>query len=421
MNPESPFFAAVSTRRWFARHWQIRTVAIAARLFLLMVDAAAAVVTSALLATESMSVAEWLRFAALALLALGYAAAGARIERFKRYLSPGGDKVVANQVSVWAFAAVLTVPAGWAAVLIAVLYLQNLVLRCRDRTGVPYRVVFAGATVILSAEAASTVLAAAGKPQAMQGGLLASAAVIGALLMFTLVNFAVLFAGMWLTRRPPTFRALLPDSDTFGYEVATLVLGIATAELLIHTPVLTPVAVILAAYLHRSSLVNALHRTAETDPKTALPNLAAWTEHAHRVLSRAHRDRRPVTVLFCDLDEFKKVNDTYGHLTGDHVLTAVAGCLRRELRGHDNIGRFGGDEFVVILDALGRAEAELVAHRLRNAVGALSFDHGLHVTMSVGIAHHHPGSAPELQELLSRADSGLLAAKTDRSNHARAD
>ncbi len=420
MGADSRFPAAISTHSWSPRRWRLRTVPTTARWFLLLVDVVALVLTSALLVTERMSTADWLRFAALAAVALGYAEAGARIERLKRYLSPGGDRVVSNQVSVWAFAAVLTVPAGWAAVLIAVLYLQSLVRRSRDRTGVAYRVVFAGATVMLSAEAASGSLTVAGAGDVLRGGLLAPAAVIGALLVFTLVNFGVLITGMWVTRRPPTVRGLLPDIDAFGYEVATLTLGIVTAEFLLHTPALTPAAVILAAYLHRSSLVNSLHRAAAIDPKTALPNLTAWTEHAQGVLSRAHRRNEPVTVLFCDLDHFKKVNDTYGHLTGDRVLAAVAQCLRQQLRGHDDIGRFGGEEFVVVLDTIDQGEAELVATRLRIAVSALTFDHGLHITMSVGIAHHHPGGEPELQELLTRADAGLRAAKANGRNQVRA-
>ncbi len=419
MGPDSRFPTASSTHSWSPRRWRLRTVPNSARYFLLSVDVVALVVTSWLLVTERMSTADWLRFAVLAAVAVGYGEASARIERLKRYLSPGGDRVVSNQVSVWAFAAVLTVPAGWAAVLIAVLYVVSLARRCRDKTGVAYRVVFAGATVMLSAEAASAALTVAGAGDVLRGGLLAPAAVVGALLVFTAANFGILMTGMWLTRRPPQLRGLLPDVDTFGYEVATLTLGIATAEFLIHTPALTPVAVLLAAYLHRSSLVNSLHRASAIDPKTALPNLTTWTEHAQGVLARAHSRNEPVTVLFCDLDHFKEVNDTYGHLTGDHVLAAVAQCLRQELRGHDDIGRFGGEEFVVVLHTIDQREAHVVATRLRIAVSALTFDHGLHITMSVGIAHRHPGREPELQELLTRADAGLRVAKANGRNQVR--
>jgi len=203
------------------------------------------------------------------------------------------------------------------------------------------------------------------------------------------------------------------ESGPFG----TSHLGVVTAGFLLHTPVLTPVVVLLVALLHRSSLVNALRRTARTDTKTGLLNLAAWTDHATGVLSRTRRDRQPVTILFCDLDHFKTVNDTHGHLVGDQVLTAAAACLRRELRGHDGLGRFGEEEFVVILDRLKLSEAEQVPARLRTAISSLRFADNLKLTVSIGLAHHQPhhGDA-DLQQLLARADVALHAAKGSGRN-----
>ena len=184
---------------------------------------------------------------------------------------------------------------------------------------------------------------------------------------------------------------------------------------------MTPVALILAAYLHRSSLVNALHRTSRMDSKTGLLNLTAWTLHAQGVLAHSHRKHLSATVLFCDIDHFKGVNDVHGHVTGDHVLAEVARCLRHELRGQDGIGRFGGEEFVVVLGSLERRDAEAVATRLRTAVSALRFDNGLHVTMSVGLAHHQVDHGlPQLQELVGRADSALRMAKAEGRNCVRA-
>jgi diguanylate cyclase (GGDEF)-like protein len=416
--PPSP---ASAVRPGAFANWKLRTVPIAAKVFLLLVEASAVAVTAWLLLTQPVDTAEWVRLGVLTALAVGYAEAGARIERLKRYLSPGGDKVAANQVSVWAFAAVLTVPAGWAGVLIALLYTQSLIRRGRDRTGVPYRVVFGAATVVLSAEAASALVAWVGGGDVLRGGLRAPVAIVGAVLVFTLINFGVLLTGMCLVRRPPTLRVMLPDSESLGYEIATLALGIVTAEFLVHSLALTPVALILAAYLHRSSLVNSLHRASRTDTKTGLPNLTAWTEHAQAVLAHSHRRGEAVTVLFCDLDHFKVVNDVYGHLVGDHVLTSVAQCLRRELRGHDGIGRFGGEEFVVVLDSISPAEADLVAGRLRTAVSALRFADGPSITVSVGMASHQPGPvAPDLQHLIGRADTALRVAKAEGRNQVRA-
>ena len=132
--------------------------------------------------------------------------------------------------------------------------------------------------------------------------------------------------------------------------------------------------------------------------------------------------------MFCDLDHFKAVNDTHGHLVGDTVLTAVADCLRTELRDQDGIGRFGGEEFVVYL-ALSPTQAERVAARLRAAVAGLRPAPGVHITVSIGLAHHHtPGgsgiSAPRdtgagttaaLTALVDRADTAMMAAKAAKA------
>ncbi|MDQ2791584.1 MAG: GGDEF domain-containing protein, partial [Actinomycetota bacterium] len=154
---------------------------------------------------------------------------------------------------------------------------------------------------------------------------------------------------MWLTARPPSVRVLLPSSDVLGYEIATLALGVVAAQFLLTTPVLTPVVIGLAALLHRSSLVKALHQRSRTDTKTGLLSHPAWVEHAETAIAVARAKRTPFSVMFCDLDHFKAINDTHGHLVGDEVLAAVADCLRSQLRDHDGIGRFGGEEFVVFL------------------------------------------------------------------------
>ncbi len=393
------------------RRWALWSVPAPARSFLLLVDAAAAALTIMLLLTQSVSHTDLIRVGVLAFLAIGYAE-GARIDRLKRYVL-GSDKVYSNQLSVWTFAAVLSVPAGAAAFLVALIYTHVLVQRVRDKSGLPYRTVFVAATVILSVLAAAADLAAAGGHDPLRGGVLAPVAVLAALLMTSLVNCGLAATGIWLTTRPPSVRALVPDKDTLGYELAALVLGLLTAELLVHTPVLSPLVLILVVCLRRSSLVNTLRRSARTDDKTGLLNAAAWNDHATGILSRSRRDAQPVTVLFCDLDEFKTVNDTHGHLVGDQVLVAVADCLRRELRGHDGLGRYGGEEFVIILDRLDLGAAQQVADRLRAAISALHVVDGLQITMSIGLAHHQPEHGPvDLHQLLTRADTALYQAKS---------
>jgi len=381
-----------------------------ARRFLLLVETAAVTLTIMALVTQPVAVTDLVRVAVLGGLAIGYAECAARIERLKRYLG-GGTKVFNDQLGVWTFAAALTVPAGWAAVMVVLVYTQVLIQRHREKSGPPYRVVFTAAAVMLSVLAASATLGGTGGEELL-GGFFGPLAVVLALGVFTVVNFGLMVAAMWLTARPPSVRAVLPDRDGLGYELATLVLGIFAAEFVLRVPALVPLVLVLAAYLHRGSLVHALRHAARMDAKTGLLNATAWTDQAEGVLSRSSRDHTPVTVLFCDLDRFKTVNDAHGHLVGDHVLAAVASCLRRELRGHDGIGRFGGEEFVVILDGLNLPDAQAIANRLRSAISALHFDPALHITMSIGLAHHEPrADRASLQALLGHADAALAQAK----------
>jgi len=126
----------------------------------------------------------------------------------------------------------------------------------------------------------------------------------------------------------------------------------------------------------------------------------------------------PHALLFCDLDHFKTINDTHGHLVGDQVIIAVADCLRREVRDYDSLARFGGEQFLALLDGLDRTQADTVAHRVRTAISALLLTHGLQVTVSIGLAHHTPGhdALADLDDLLERADTALRHAKNTGCN-----
>ena len=406
------------------RGWAVWSIPVPARVFLFGVEAVALAVAVFLLGRQPVSGVELARVGGLAVLGIGYVEGAARVERIKHYL--GAGTVFSDQMSVWLFAATLTVPPGWAALLVVVLYTHASWQRRRDDAGLPYRAAFTAATVVLAVVVASAVLSTAGPDRGLTGGWRGPVLLVVALALYTAVNFSVLLFGMWLTARPPTLRVLLPSRDVFGYEIATLVLGVVAAQFLLTTPVLTPVVVGLAAVLHRSSLVTALHHRARTDPKTGLLAHTAWTEHADTALASAQAAGSPFSVLFCDLDHFKAVNDIHGHLVGDTVLTAVADCLRAELRDHDGIGRFGGEEFVVFLQ-VSPTQAETVATRVRAAVAALQPAPGVHVTMSIGLAHHTtpgPGgsrtpapreagaaSRAALTELVDRADTAMMAAK----------
>lgn len=120
-------------------------------------------------------------------------------------------------------------------------------------------------------------------------------------------------------------------------------------------------------------------------------------------------------LLFIDVDDFKSINDSYGHLLGDMVLRELAACIKNNVRAENDAIRFGGDEFVVVLENTGAEEAYLVAERIRSCAGELAFSGGeeaFHITLSIGLIE---GAAP-LKELLDKADRAMYASKNRGKN-----
>lgn len=384
------------------------------RAFVLATDLAAALTTAVLVTVQSVRALDLVRSGILVAFALVYAECAGRAERRKRYLGTG--KVFSNQISVWAFALVLVVPAGLASAAIAAIYLHSLGQRIREtpghrRTRLTYRVVFVGATLMLAAIVARGVLQLAPRASGLDGQLVATAMTCLAAMVASAVNLALVLVSLRLRSDRPGIRRLLPDRDAVGYEMATFALGAVAAEFLIHSPLLTPLVLILNAYLHRGSMLTALHHASRTDRKTGLLNDEAWRANAGDALNRSRRDGRSVAILAIDVDRFKSINDTHGHLTGDKLLCAVAKTLVGEVREQEIIGRFGGDEFMIVLEGVDRVDAEQFGHRLQAAVDTIDID-GVRVAISLGLAHVAVASdGTDLEQLITRADEALYAAK----------
>jgi len=137
-------------------------------------------------------------------------------------------------------------------------------------------------------------------------------------------------------------------------------------------------------------------------------------------VERAGRHGRPLAVAILDADNFKRINDTRGHQTGDEVLRAITERCRNTLRSHDVFGRYGGEEFVIVFPETNLDEAGLVAERLRAAVADEPFkvgDDTLGVTVSIGLAAYTPGH--DMDKLLQRADAALYTAKQNGRNLVR--
>ena len=167
---------------------------------------------------------------------------------------------------------------------------------------------------------------------------------------------------------------------------------------------------------------NELIRTASVDALTGLLNRRKFIESARRELHRAERQHLQTSVLMLDLDHFKTVNDTYGHPTGDLVLQSFGSVLHEGLRPFDVIGRYGGEEFCVLLPGTGIGEATQIAERLRAIASQTPVPAraaSISYTVSTGVVQAPPRPV-SLEELVDRADRALYEAKAAGRNCVRA-
>jgi len=146
-----------------------------------------------------------------------------------------------------------------------------------------------------------------------------------------------------------------------------------------------------------------------TDSLTRLFNRRMGLVTLDQELARAARSEQSMTVLMCDLDHFKQLNDAHGHLQGDLALRATADMLRQTLRRSDTICRYGGEEFLVVLPDTTADEATVLATRLFTAVQVRGEEMGLPVTISIGLTNYRAGDSVE--SILQRADHALYASK----------
>ncbi len=153
------------------------------------------------------------------------------------------------------------------------------------------------------------------------------------------------------------------------------------------------------------------------DPLTGLGNRRYFEDVLERERSRTSRHERPLSLCMIDIDHFKKVNDTWGHASGDEVLQRVARTIREHARNEDTAARVGGEEFTLLLPEADLEEARKICERLRQAVAELpfTFEGQAHaITISLGIAGCRPGDDP--QQLFQRADEALYKAKESGRN-----
>jgi diguanylate cyclase (GGDEF)-like protein len=161
-------------------------------------------------------------------------------------------------------------------------------------------------------------------------------------------------------------------------------------------------------------LRNDLIEFATIDDLTRIPNRRSTQAFLKKEFSRAQRNQAEFSVLLIDIDNFKQVNDRWGHSVGDEVLAKTAGIFQAMIRKHDWIGRWGGEEFLMILP--GACDAELLGERVRSEIARSEYSHGaasFHITISIGVTCAHPTST--VDEILKEADSALYRAKKTKN------
>jgi len=165
-----------------------------------------------------------------------------------------------------------------------------------------------------------------------------------------------------------------------------------------------------------------LHEVAITDELTGLPNRRRIIERLEHEWKASIRRDTPLSCVVIDIDHFKAVNDTYGHVVGDAVLRSASRALRTTARGHEEIGRLGGEEFLLICPLTTAREAAVAAERLRRAIDDMQIhvnETSIHVTISLGVADR-VATTQDVEALLSSADTALYAAKDAGRNAVRA-
>ncbi len=335
------------------------------------------------------------------------------------------DRVGVNNdvYGVWELAIAILLPPAYA--LVSPI-LPVALMQWRVRRGVLYRRVYTAASQGLSFASASVTFHLLACPihELPRGTAAYALAWLGAVMFSTLVK-AVLNKVLILIaiKGSDPFAAVLRDTfqaEPLYNELAEMCIGtmltFGVAGNIFLAPVALPVLVLLQRSLSHAQLLN----DSRTDAKTGLLNARTWEAEAEAEVARAIRARMSLAVAVLDIDWFKRVNDTYGHLFGDEVLKEIARCLPGVLREYDSAGRFGGEEFMLLLPHTRAVDAFRIADRVRDHISGLSLrtsdGQSVEVTVSVGVAALDAGSRRELTELLAAADAALYRAKRDGRN-----
>jgi diguanylate cyclase (GGDEF)-like protein len=255
-------------------------------------------------------------------------------------------------------------------------------------------------------------------PTRVKVELLASRAVSDSLcLLMALVTHEIMFAEKWEKYGPARYSALL-EKDNSGWKILHLhisepwkaqedgeaypLMQLEEKNRLLYEAIAEKTRELRAA-------LTAMEAMATTDELTSAYNRRKFREIADHEISRANRYRNTLSLIILDLDNFKEINDTYGHLTGDHVLQQIVQIIRPALREVDALARWGGDEFIILLPEQSLEKTVVVAERIKTIVGDHDFGISFPIRMSMGVAQYRFDEG--FESWLKRADELLYQAK----------
>jgi diguanylate cyclase (GGDEF)-like protein len=355
--------------------------------------------------------------------------AGAIVTEATRKVKIPHGGVFRDMLAVWFIAASVLLPPFYALVMPIPLTLFRML---RTQPGVPHRRVFSAAANGLAYFGASVVFHVF--PSGLAGhapgtgvhvltwtALMALCGALGLTVSNAFLTTAVGLSDPAANLREMAFgrEAALSDLVQLSYAFAiTLPAAIS--------PFLLPATLPIVLAQRRFMMHAQLQAEARFDSKTGLLNAATWQQEAQIEVNRAARTRTPLAVAMVDIDHFKLVNDTHGHLTGDAVLAALSATMRALLREYDLVGRFGGEEFIILLPHTAEAPAHEIADRLREKLAQISItasndsesDMPVRVTVSIGVACMHQ-SRRDLNDLIAAADAALYYAKETGRNQVK--
>jgi len=343
----------------------------------------------------------------------------ATVELTRRASEPSG--IVKDVYAVWELPVVILLPVLYALVVPAI---RLALTQWRVRQAPPHRRAYTAAAIGLAYGCASLVFhaiipaGAHGRTYFWSHPALWLLAAAGCALTQWAVNQVLVLPAVKASAPATKVRDALLGRESLHNDATELCAAILVA-LSVQVSLLTlVVAFPLGTLLQRSYRHAQLLYDARADAKTGLLNAATWETEAAAEVVRAKRTSTPLAVALLDLDRFKLINDTYGHLAGDEVLKRIAATMSEVLRDYDLAGRFGGEEFVMLLPHTRAVDALRIAERVRAHIAQLPIHidgtggaERVTVTVSIGVAALDAGSRRELSELLAAADAALYRAK----------